>query len=153
MLASFLASNYAFYAQNQGFAPGIIYSNYVNPQQYIGHSMEIPLEGKKTGLNGHAPNSEVFVKREKEKKPCPNSSDVKFSIARILGETSTDTKDIHEPEDDVISEPTSDVTEDNVQYSWLQCTRYKPPKLQSKKVTWLQIMVMFSISIDFSLTV
>ena len=100
--------------------------------------MEIPLEGKKTGLNGHAPNSEVFVKREKEKKSCPNSSDVKFSIARILGETSTDTKDIHEPEDDVISEPTSDVMEDNVQYSWLQCTRYKPPKLQSKKLVWLQ---------------
>ena len=135
MLASFIASNYAFYAANQGYTQGIVFPSYVNPSQFAGYSSVMT---KNSAL------SQMTSKKDEEtrthetvgnlRKSETDSSDVKFSIARILGDTlPTEPKDVEEEQNDVMNEPTSDGTEESLQYSWLQCTRYKPPKLQRKK--------------------
>ena len=146
MLASFLASNYAFYSSNQGYAQGLVYPNYVNPSQFIGYSMDATKNitqsdiTSKMSRKGQEQDSQAIGKFEKNKKTISDSSDVKFSIARILGETSpTESKDNDDIQDDEMGEPTSDVTEESLQYSWLHCTRYKPPKLQRKDFVYLFI--------------
>lgn len=142
MLASFLASNYAFYAASQGYTQGIVYPNYMSPQ-FVGYSTMTSKDStqsssllvpSKSPIIGQENNTDTPEKSGHCQKSLKDSSALKFSIARILGETpSSDSKDdVEEDHDDVISDPTSDITEDSLQYSWLHCTRYKPPKLQRK---------------------
>ena len=155
MLASFFASNYAFYAAaSQGYTQGVIYPNYLNPQ-FAGYS---PMMAKSstagnmasvtsnTQLEEQEDSYEETPKSVKCKKNTTDTSLVKFSIARILGETSATpqtSNDTEEECDKVVSEPTSrEAVEDGLQYSWLHCTRYKPPKLQRKENS-LFIIIIF----------
>ena len=154
MLASFFASNYAFYAASQGYTQGVVYPNYLNPQ-FAGYS---PMMAKNsqpgnmtsvtsnTQLEEHENFSDETPKSVKCQRNSTDTSVVKFSIARILGETSTTSQtqdDVEEDCDNVASEPTSrHAIEDGLQYSWLHCTRYKPPKLQRKDL-FIYFVYMF----------
>lgn len=84
-------------------------------------------------------------RQKNAEKNTDSSSEIKFSIDRILSknndvsndESSSDvTKEDEEEEpcpDDTFEEKAStDELPESLQYDWLQCTRYKPPKLQRK---------------------
>ena len=143
MLASFIASNYAYYAASQGYTQGVVYQNYLNPQ-FAGYSSVMAKNSALGHMTSMTPNTEAqdqenFSDELRKSVNCQktsiDSSVVKFSIARILGETSTTSEtsnDVDEGCGNVDSEQTSDDIEDGLQYSWLHCTRYKPPKLQRK---------------------
>lgn len=100
---------------------------------------------------------------QEQSRPGQNSnSEIKFSIDRILSNDCSNTvKEVieekvseneeEEDEDDEDMEcNTDDIkaetdTDESIHYEWLQCTRYKPPKLQRKLFSYLYIVTIKSV--------
>ncbi|XP_060071174.1 homeobox protein MSX-1-like [Ylistrum balloti] len=148
MFASIFAANYAFYSNMQGrrpifYAPVACHPSQV--RQFLSSQNSSNFRGPTdlTSMNFSRPSeqrndSEGGTTNHKNTEP-----DVKFSIDRILNERredpETDEDDIGERNIDEASQVTDPQSPDSSkQYPWLQCTRYKPPKLpriQKKEVT------------------
>ncbi|KAK3093410.1 hypothetical protein FSP39_015264 [Pinctada imbricata] len=141
-LASFLASNYALYSSGQ-IRPGMYY----NPFPYHPHNTTYLPSSSMPQI----PQLTSSGQPESTKSPeTPNDSNVstnctndkvKFSIDSILARKSKTDENVTEevkaddmwlPEDDGSINPDEDQT-DAQKFSWLQCTRYKPPKLPRLK--------------------
>ena len=137
MLASLLATNYALYAGGPGRA-----NMYYSP--FLGHPSQqaaylTPNNVMASIKSPRTPEPETKTKRDSQK----NKNDkVKFSIDNILAakvkdDDNDDDDDDEEIQVDGVWSPEDDVPDqgdqsDSGKYSWLQCTRYKPPKLPSK---------------------
>lgn len=110
--------------------------------------------GKTTSSQG---KQNHFIDQSKSKR-CDNSgqghnsSEIKFSIDRILSnECSSSNKEISAKKikkdedrksvnEDMKTEVSTD-TDESVQYEWLHCTRYRPPKLQ-RKYSFVSIFIL-----------
>ncbi|KAJ8309021.1 hypothetical protein KUTeg_013895 [Tegillarca granosa] len=140
MLAQFFATNYALYtsATSQGrrgmfYPPMACHPSHIpflNPQaasafRFASRIQNLPIQN----------NSQLRTETQREH-PETNRDGVKFSIDNILNdnnkkeEREESSKDDGEDEECMIEEDDED--EDSNKFSWLQCTRYKPPKLPSK---------------------
>ena len=105
---------------------------------------EAPESSDTTG-DGHSRHTDSACKRNGREADSPTSSQIKFSIERILSGNinSRRQKDAASPCVEEVLEGSDaesasggedeDVT-DTQQFDWLQCTRYKPPKLQRMSV-------------------
>ena len=159
MLASYLARQYAMYAicnqyQQHGtnlVIPSVCFQSHLNLPE-VGTSTRTTGCGHSEGTSGHvdAPGcSKRKTKSSSQRKKM--SPEIKFSIDRILGKSDSEetTKDGVEEGDETggpvhVKEEVINMMEfspeDEMNFSWLNCTRYKPPKLQSKFVYVLQIV-------------
>ncbi|XP_033733671.1 homeobox protein MSH-A-like [Pecten maximus] len=148
MFASIFAANYAFYSNMQGRRP-VFYAPVVCHPSQARQYLSAPNSSNFRGTANSTPMnySRLLEQRtdcnENTTKQKTNEG-VKFSIDRILNDERQDVPE--SDEDDIVEGPrdeTSHITDSqssdsSKQFPWLQCTRYKPPKLpriQKKEVT------------------
>ncbi|XP_069119211.1 uncharacterized protein [Argopecten irradians] len=149
MFASIFAANYAFYSNMQGRRP-VFYAPVVchpsQTRQYLSVQNSSNLRGptNSTALSYSRLLEQRTDLNENSTKHKNTDDGVKFSIDRILNDErqenpESDEEDIVEDSKDEtshIEDPQS--SDSSKQFPWLQCTRYKPPKLprmQKKEVS------------------
>lgn len=126
MLASFFASNYALYANDPRHFGMWFPATSHQPTPY---SALIPPYPSTDGGHHIKTLPERIDSRKKETK----SETVNFSIENILRDKSTPKEDGQQSLFDITTGNKQEKEDDtNTQFSWLQCTRYKPPKLPRK---------------------
>lgn len=143
MFASIFAANYAFYSNMQGrrpmfYAPvachpsqvGQFVSSTQSSTNYRGLPSSLPINF--SSKSSEEPND---ASDHSQRDRCVDG--VKFSIDRILNEKADEPESEEGENNDDMSDETSITSDQQTaesahQFPWLQCTRYRPPKLPSK---------------------
>lgn len=138
MLASFFAGSYAVYNRMNPQRRQEMYSNFGCYPTHI--PQLIPLQTVSNARMPIVSEHEIVEKKTKpdESKPSFSGKEkMKFSIDSILNETPDDLNEaknsstiMTNSEINVVD--SDDTDDDDGKLPWLQCTRYKPPKLSSK---------------------
>ncbi|KAL5008332.1 hypothetical protein ScPMuIL_013913 [Solemya velum] len=131
MFSSLFSANYAIYASNKTCSTFFSETpQHPNPSVFIPNFYRRAMDGKVI-VENIPRNNEVSNATEKVK-----SASMKFSIQNILG--SGDPKEDRERDECVEPRETAEPegegqSSSTAEFPWLQCTRYKPPKLQRIK--------------------
>lgn len=130
MFASFYAGSYAVYNRMNSQRRQELYPNvgYYSPQIPQLIPLQTVSNSQISTNSSHEQNDNKQKKTSKVKQdePSATSNDrMKFSIDSILNEPSTSSKS-------KFNEDSDESEDEDDKLPWLQCTRYKPPKLPSK---------------------